>query len=322
MTVQAWQADVGPRQRKDLERAIGRLRWEGQTHIQLSGVKGGKEHRTALTSVFGPARAEATAADLAIREKYGYKVDRKNVREVIAAYEQATTDIGPSRIVEDTRRSPEEDTAIQEMIAEREAGYAAERDAQAALLEQVTAKAPSWAKALIVAEYNVDKSEPQTDYFANASTRRVAIGWRSGSREDFRQLRAAAAQFSETWGLTFEERRDNYSMGKGNYLSDHGWDGAGTGWVVKSYALPAKWARLTEDAIPGQPAAPAPAELAASAGGVTVRPGQAGKVEVVFDEKPAPEVRKALKDKGFRWHPPSGCWYGRDKAFAESLVGS
>ena len=116
------------------------------------------------------------------------------------------------------------------------------------------------------------------------------------------------------------ERRDNYSMGKGNYLSDHGWDGAGTGWVVKSYALPAKWASLTEDAIPE--AAPAAAAAPAAVDGeVTVTPGtRPGYVEVRFATRPAEDVRAGLKAHGFRWARSSQSWYGRDKAYAESLL--
>ena len=73
-------------------------------------------------------------------------------------------------------------------------------------------------------------------------------------REDFRALRAAAATFGPTKDLGPEapkdiEHRDNYSMGRGNYLSDHGWDGMGTGWVVKSYDIGNDFWHVTEDAI-------------------------------------------------------------------------
>lgn len=59
---------------------------------------------------------------------------------------------------------------------------------------------PANAQALIVAELKEDDSDIMTDYHASHTTRTVAIGWRTGSREDFRQLRKAAAQFEPTEG--------------------------------------------------------------------------------------------------------------------------
>lgn len=62
----------------------------------------------------------------------------------------------------------------------------------------IVAKAPANAQAAIVAELDENDSDPMTDYFAHKTTRRVVIGWRTGKREDFRQLRRAAASFPET----------------------------------------------------------------------------------------------------------------------------
>lgn len=53
---------------------------------------------------------------------------------------------------------------------------------------------PANAQALIIAELREDDS----DYFAAHTTRTVAIGCRSGSREDFKQLRKAAGRFEFT----------------------------------------------------------------------------------------------------------------------------
>lgn len=57
---------------------------------------------------------------------------------------------------------------------------------------------PANAQALIVAELREDDSDMMTDYFAAHTTRTVAIGWRTGSREDFKQLRKAAGRFEFT----------------------------------------------------------------------------------------------------------------------------
>lgn len=319
MTMEKWRnVDAGPRQVKDLQTAISHLSREGATHDELSGVVGGAEHTTTYwVPIGGGMRPEVLALDEAIREKYGYEVTRKNVRAIVADYEAALPEAAKSRKVVDSRRTAEEDAEIRAKVAEHEAGWQAQRDDQAVLLKQVMAKAPANAQALIVAQLMEDTSEPQTDYFANKTTRSVAIGFRTGKREDFRQLHAAAAQFPETAETTFEERRDNYSMGKGNYLSDHGWDGAGSGWVVKSYTFPATWAHLTEDAVPDQPAAPA---TPAAVGEVTVSEGRNGNAEIRFPGPPPAEVRKGLKANGFRWNGRDLCWYGKNAAYARSLA--
>jgi len=265
MASEKWQnVSAGPRQVKDLQKAIGALQWEGKTFTEVTGVVGGEEHRSTMTSPFGQVRAEVTALDEAIRAKYGHQITRENVRAVIADYETALPEARKSRPVEDKRRSAEEDAELRAQMAEREAAIEAERNTQNALLKQVIAKAPHGAKALIIAEYHADASDPMTDYFASHTRRTVAIGFRFSSREDFRALHAAAAQFTETAGVEFTEHRDNHSMGAGNYLSDHGWAGAGTGWLIKSRDLPCGWVTLTEDAIPEAPPAPAETEHTAS----------------------------------------------------------
>ena len=59
------------------------------------------------------------------------------------------------------------------------------------------------------------------------------------------------------------------------------------------------------------------AEPLASAAGVTVR-AAGGWTEVQFDDKPPADVRRGLKDHGYRWH--AGCWRGTDAAYAAGLV--
>jgi hypothetical protein len=315
--------DAGPRQIKDLNRAIGNLRSEGQAHDEITGVIGGAEHRSSYITFGRGVRPEVTALDEGIGEKYGYQVTRANVRAIIADYEAALPAARESRPVKDNRRSAEEDAEIKARMAARDAKDRAERDARAAVLAQVMGKAPRGAQALIYAEYHEDRSDPMTDYFSSATTRTVAIGFRFSSREDFRALRAAAAQFPETAHIAADpdaEHRENYSMGGGNYLSDHGSSRGGTGWVVKSRSFPCNHVHLTQDAIPERPAAVPPS---GTAGPVTVSPsslGRDGVVEVRFAEKPDAEVISGLKAHGFRWARGNRCWYGCDTAYAEALA--
>jgi hypothetical protein len=318
-----WQnVSAGPRQVKDLQKAIRALRCEGMTRDELTGVIGGEERSWSRMAVTGGPRPEVTVLDEAIRARYGCQVTRQNVRAIIADYEAALPVARRSRPVEDNRHTPEEDAEIQARRAARDAREQARRDAESALLAQVMAKAPRGAQALIIAEYHEDASDPMTGYFATRTRRTAAIGFRFSSREDFRALRAAAAHFSETAGREFTEHRDNHSMGAGNYLSDHGWAGAGTGWLIKSASFPCRQVNLTEDAIPDTPAAP-PAAGSGAGASVTVSPsspGREGVVEIRFAGKPAADVLAALKAHGFRWARGNRCWYDRDAAYAASLA--
>lgn len=251
---------AGPRQVKDLMKAVSALQMEGRTRTELYGVAGGKEHSSAVMNLMGPVREEAVKLDTEIRERYGYQLTSANVRAVIADYAAALPEAAQSRLVEDNRRSPEQDAELTATRDARDAEQEARQSASAALLAQAMAKAPVGAKALIYGELHQDVSDPQTDYFGTRVTRTVAIGFRTSSREDFRVLRAAAGTFPETAGMADDpdaEHRDNHSMGAGNYLSDHGWAGSGSGWLVRSRDFPCTYVSLTQDATPEPQAAPA-----------------------------------------------------------------
>jgi predicted RNA methylase len=256
---------AGPRQVKDLNKAMSALQWEGKNHDEITGVVGGEERRSTYAGMFEPVRPEVTALDEAIRAKYDHQVTSGNVRAIIGDYAAAMPAARESRPVEDSRRSPDEDAALSAGRAARDAEIDARQAAASALLEQVKAKAPAGTKALIYAEYHQDTSDPMTDHFGSRVTRTVAIGFRSSSREDFRALRAAAGRFAETAHLADGadvEHRENYSMGGGNFLSDHGSSDSGTGWVVRSRDFPCAHVSLTQDAVPEPQAAPEPAPAA------------------------------------------------------------
>lgn len=334
-----WQNDdAGPRQVKDLLNAISALHGEGTVRDRKTGVIGGPEQTLAYMIPTDPPRPEVTALDEEIREKHGHAVTRKTVRAIIAEYKAALESARKSRPVDDARRTPAEDAELRAQSAARAAAEKAERDARAELLARVRAKAPAGARALIFAEYHEDTSDPHSDYSGSRVTRTVAIGFRSSAREDFRALRAAAAKFPETAHMASQaaftawlgsspaaaraklEFRENYSLGSGNYLSDHFSARSGTGWVVRSREFPCQYLTLTEDAIP---AFPAPSGPLPGPGAVTVSPSSTGRedtVEIRFGEKPPEETRAELIARGFRRACRARCWYGPDKAYAEALA--
>lgn len=278
MTSLKWQnVSAGPRQVKDLGRAVAALQWEGKNRDEVTGVAGGREHRSTVADMFDPVRPEVAALEEKIHAAYGSQVTSGNVRQVIADYEAALAEAVKSRPVVDNRRSAEEDAELSARQAERAAAREAKQATAEALLAQVMAKAPAGAKALIYAEYHEDTSDLQSDYHGSRVTRTVALGFRASAREDFRALHAAAGQFPETAHLVSKdtEHRENYSMGGGNFLSDHGSSDSGTGWVVRSRDFPCRYVSLTEDAVPAPQAAPEPAAVPQSAPAAGPRPARA-----------------------------------------------
>lgn len=57
---------------------------------------------------------------------------------------------------------------------------------------------PEWAKAVIVAQYEEDRSEIQTDSFATRKTVRIPLAWSKHTRDLFSEMRKAAALFIPT----------------------------------------------------------------------------------------------------------------------------
>lgn len=64
--------------------------------------------------------------------------------------------------------------------------------------EAIKANAPAGATGVIVAEFETDQSDMQTDYFATRTERTVFLGYRFTAKESFKALRKAAATFAET----------------------------------------------------------------------------------------------------------------------------
>jgi hypothetical protein len=316
-THKAWtNVDAGPIIIKRVNDAISKLNWEAKTFVQVTGVIGGEEHRSALTQpVGGVYREDVKELAREIGERYGWQVTAKTnkaiIEDLFAALEKATS----ARPERDERITPEEDRERQETLGRINREYQENAARADAMRELIRAKAPPGAQALIVAELKEDTSDPITDYFANKTVRSVAIGFRFSKREDFRALQAAAGQFSETAHLSTEapkdiEHRDNFSMGRGNYLSDHGWDGSGSGWIVRSCALDGDWWSVDEEALPdGRSTA-----STVNTNGYEIRPsslGRPGVIEVRFPSKPPAATLAVLRSAGFRWARGNRCWYGR-----------
>mgnify|MGYP007083427354 CR=1 FL=1 len=252
----------------------------------------------------------------------------------------------------------------------------------AGVLASIMERKPAGACALIVAELEHNESDSMTDYFGSRTVRRVAIGWRTGKREDFKQLRRAAAGFAETahlgpgkdlyrvwvyreedkgadtyrpsqplrpegnyntreeaeaavaairdtdtqdgicirhFGYRVEcesvEHRDNYSMGKGNWLGCNRY----SGWCVQSVTLPLSsyMGNDIEDAIPRTKAPEHKPYVPPAPNAVTA---DAYTIEKHYHTKGAFDMwlvlpRERLTDEGFK-HARARCelaggWYSR-----------
>ena len=109
-----------------------------------------------------------------------------------------------------------------------------EYETRKAQTEEILRNAPEGSKAVIIAEYEEDNCDSQTDYFATKETRTIVLGFSTHTRNLFSEMRKAAKNHPETAFLADApkdaEHRENYSMGKGLYLKDaHCYD---TGWAI------------------------------------------------------------------------------------------
>lgn len=266
--------------RKSVEKVLGKLKSEGasfytarkgflgdpvdpsdRTFYTTRIFIGGRRDDETLDEGVEAHLAACMAAELAIKEKFGYLLTKANYKDVIAAYESEAKRLGEERPTVDERRTRDEDADLQEILTANREKEDAARVKREAIAAEVRELAPAGTQSVLIAQLKEDCSDPMSDYFANKTLRTVVIGFSHKTREDFKELHRAAAAFPETAHLADQEslnawieenysdsygaylaenageHRDNYSMGHGNYLSDHSWDGSGSGWVVKRTSL-------------------------------------------------------------------------------------
>ena len=97
---------------------------------------------------------------------------------------------------------------------------------------------PEWAQSIIVArftEYDEENSQPYGDYYQFKTTHTIILAWSKHQRRLFPELRKACLNHKATAFLNdkeqSEEHRENYSMGKGVYLTNQGY--VNCGWEIK-----------------------------------------------------------------------------------------
>jgi SAM-dependent methyltransferase len=257
-----------PRQLKAAQKALSGLLFERGTHTEVRGTKSADPstfRRTTLTAMFSSQVLNPRAVELynAIGERFGWLVSRANAATLASAADEARREAhaaAPEVFILD---DPAELAERAKVRAAADEARALEQDKARETWRGILDKRPADAAALIVAELAEDRSDPMTDYFGHVTVRRVAIGWRTGQREDFRQLRRAAGAWPDTAHLGPDapadvEHRENYSKGAGNYLKAGFRDS--DGWSVRSRSIPSSLEghlEVLEDCIPEPGPAPA-----------------------------------------------------------------
>lgn len=101
--------------------------------------------------------------------------------------------------------------------------------------EIAASKIPPEAKALIVAEQEVDVSDPQTDYFNTNTVKRIVLGYSLHTRNVFSEMRKFASKIEQTKHLAEKneqyEHRQSYSGGGGYYLKNG--SHYSSGWLIR-----------------------------------------------------------------------------------------
>jgi hypothetical protein len=186
-----WTSTAGPRQTKAATEALSQLRFRGKFHVEITDH--GRTELMPFTAEPCQACLDALAA---IHAKHAGTITVENYRAIVAEADAARVALV----------LPEVDARPDDAERASRAAYAAERAAEdekaeaelAASKARFAGRIPQWADALIVAHLHENTSDSMTDYHGHTTARTVLIGFRKGKREDFRQLRAAAATFLET----------------------------------------------------------------------------------------------------------------------------
>jgi len=212
--------DCGPRQLSKVQKALGSLKFQQGSHVEVTGIEGQPDthRRTLLTAMFSAEVKNPTAlAQLAaVGERFGWQVTKANASALAKALETAAIVAKEAAPEVLNLTKPETIKARAVENAERDVKRDAHQAEARAAWQTVVDQRPPNATALIVAELDRDTGDIMTDYHAHTTTRQVAIGWRTGQRESFPQLRKAAATFEPTSNLgpgcnvwTVEANRDD-----------------------------------------------------------------------------------------------------------------
>ena len=335
------------------------LKNEHYTTVEKSGIIGQTEgynaERSYSTTRYqlcgeNPTRADVTAVQEQIGEKYGWTVSRDNARDIVNDIEAALPALEAARAVEDNRKTAEQEASeLAARVVENKAKQA-EDDRRAQELRDITTAAYgepgrtvhlSPGETGIVAVLCFDNSHYQSDYYDGHARLGVPllVGTMRSNHETEAAARSAIARFP---GLSDEQhgwqwKTEKYSMGHGNYLTGSGVDvdpalGAtrtvyGSGGAVTRGHWEIQFTRghQKDEAFSvfrgyyDTPAPQAPTDSPQQGGalGTVARNLEHDGVEIAFTDKPSDSLRYQLKAAGFRiTRRPPWRWYKKYSAAA------
>jgi hypothetical protein len=190
---------------------------------------------------------------------------------------------------------------------------------------------PAGCRGVIVANLLNDESDPMSDYFASSTKSAVILGFSSNNRNSFPEMRKAilSANLSDYPDILeladkeqSDENRENWSMGKGFYLSKKG-HSTYSGWQVKKIRAYGKSLIDVKDIPVGEILTQKQQEAAAGVLNSAVKVienTEKNGIELVFNEKPARALIDRIKGAGYRWHRKGVYWYANKTAAALEIA--
>ena len=338
--MQKWaNSGAGPIQVKRFNHAWGKINWENNTFVELTGIVGVAERHSVCSMLGGrDTRADVTKAQESIGERFGWTVTKENVNDITKALAEALILLEQNRPVHDNRTTPDAEAERRAESARLTAESKARGDQAAAAFirhygsgEKVTVQP---GQVAVVAQICFDNSDSMTDYFdRHASLSQAFVLAIVPKQAETERLARRGAEVSPLLSaIDFEWHTEKYSMGHGNYLESkgafelptelqglrhrYGSDGEVTHahWEItfqSAYRVP-----MTLDAIAGYGKTdndPSKAQATPlSVTDVTISENtEKDGIEIRFPSKPAAAVLESLKTNGWRWSRFSSCWYTR-----------
>lgn len=227
-----WQnMGAGPIQCKRFNDAWGKLNWENNTFVELTGVTGVDEHSATLTAIFGGnVREDVAAAKEKIGVRFNWTISKETVNTVIEAIMAELPALKANRPVKDQRRSPEQEQQRNDEVKQIEIDRGAKDKAQRETFirlygngETVTVQPGQMA---ITARICYNNSDAMTDYFDSHAgySPRFALRVVPKQAETERLARQAVESFALLAAVEFSWHTEKYSMGHGNYLQSKGFE--------------------------------------------------------------------------------------------------
>lgn len=227
-TPQKWQVDPanppGRIQAGKFNKAHGGFRMAHGMMRELSGVIGGDEHDQTYCVLFGGSRADVTAAQVAIGQRFNWTVSRANVGDIISAIESALVELKKTIPVVDKRITAEaaaqRDEENRKAREERDAAESVKRTNRLAEVTRLRAE-NRWvtgeglrdaAKASANCKLELQTKWPHAGWSVRCDNNSLRIEWLNGPT--VKQVAAIADKYRSDYGSAAAE-----VFGRISYLS-------------------------------------------------------------------------------------------------------